>query len=95
MPDDRSSPTMSERQIRTEMGAVLDQLQDLPPDAFRERSKLRDRQTELGRMLRAIEVPGSDDIKQRWAGQVGGKVEEDRGHPEIVSPMEGAGGGGN
>jgi hypothetical protein len=85
---------MSEQQIRTEMGAVLDELQRLPPDAFGERSRLRDRRAELGRMLREIEVPGSEDIAQRWAEQAGGKAKEDLGHPEIVSPAESGGGGG-
>ena len=85
---------MSERQIRAEMGATLDQLQSLPADAFAERSRLRDRQAELGRMLRRIEIPGSKDISRRWAGQAGSKATEDLGHPEIVSPIESSGGGG-
>jgi hypothetical protein len=85
---------MSERQIRTEMGAVLDQLQSLPADAFAERSRLRDRQGELGRLLREIELPGSEDITRRWAEQAGGTAKEDLGHPEIVSPIESGGGGG-
>ena len=94
MPDNRPGPTTSERQIRTEMGAVLDQLQNLPADAFAERSRLRDRQGELGRLLREIELHGSEDITRRWAEQAGGKAKEDLGHPEIVSPIESGGGGG-
>ena len=94
MPDDRSGPAMIEQQIRTEIGQTLDRLQSLPSDAFAERSRLRDRQAELGRMLREIEIPGSEDITQRWAEQAGGKAKEDPGHPEIVSPIESGGGGG-
>jgi len=85
---------MIEQQIRTEIGQTLDRLQSLPSDAFAERSRLRDRQAELGRMLREIEIPGSEDITQRWAEQAGGKAKEDPGHPEIVSPIESGGGGG-
>jgi len=94
VPDDEPSPTMIERQIRAEIGKTLDQLQSLPSDAFTERSRLRDRQAELGRMLREIEIPGSEDITQRWAEQAGGKAKEDLGQPEIVSPIESGGGGG-
>ena len=94
MPDEGSDPTLTERQIRAEIGETLDQLQSLPSDAFAERSRLRDRQAELGRMLREIEIPGSEDITQRWAEQAGGKAKEDPGHPEIVSPIESGGGGG-
>ena len=59
MPDDRSSPTMSEQQIRTEMGAVLDQLQDLPPDAFRERPSFETVRPNSVACFEAIEVPSS------------------------------------
>jgi hypothetical protein len=85
---------MTEQRIRTGIGQTLDQLQSLPSDAFAERSRLRDRQAQLGRMLREIEIPGSEDITQRWAEQAGGKAKEDLGHPEIVTPIEGGGGGG-
>lgn len=94
MPDEEPSPAMTERQIRAEIGETLDQLQSLPSDAFAERSRLRDRQAELGRMLRGIEIPGSEDMTQRWAEQAGGKTKEDLGHPEVVSPIESGGGGG-
>ena len=94
MPDEEPSLALTERQIRAEIGKTLDELQSLPPDAFSERSRLRDRQAELGRMLREIEIPGSEDITHRWAEQAGGKAKEDPGHPEIVSPVESGGGGG-
>ena len=94
MPDEEPSLALTERQIRAEIGKTLDELQSLPPDAFSERSRLRDRQAELGRMLREIEIPGSEDITQRWAEQAGGKAREDLGHPEVVSPIESGGGGG-
>lgn len=89
-----SEPTQTERQLRAEIGAILDQLQSLPADAFAERSKLRVRQAELVRMLRRIEIPGSEDISRRWAGQAGSKATDDLGHPDIVSPIESGGGGG-
>ncbi|MGB5381630.1 MAG: hypothetical protein WBO25_11615, partial [Acidimicrobiia bacterium] len=86
-------PAMTERRIRAEIGETLDQLQSLPSDAFAERSRLRDRQADLGRMLREFEIPGSEDIGRRWAEQAGAKAKEDLGHPEIVSPIESGGGG--
>lgn len=88
MPAERSDPPQSERQMRSEIGAILDQLQSLPSDAFAERSRLRHRKDELVRVLRRIEIPGSEAISRRWAGQAGTKVTEDLGHPEIVSPTE-------
>ena len=94
MPEEEPNPAMTEQQIRAEIGETLDQLQSLPSDTFAERSRLRDRQAELGRMLREIEIPGSEDITQRWAEQAGGKGREDLGQPEIVSPIESGGGGG-
>jgi len=94
VPDDRAGPALTERQIRAEIGKTLDQLQRLPSDAFAARSRLRDRQAELGAMLREIEIPGSEDTTQRWAEQAGGKAKEHPGHPEIVSPIESGGGGG-
>ena len=94
MIDNGSEHNMTEQQIRAEVGETLDRLQSLPTDAFAERSRLRDRQTELGRMLRAIEIPGSRDITERWSQQASGKATEDLGHPEIVSPIESGGGGG-
>ena len=89
-----SDLTLTERQIRSAIGEILDQLQSLPAEAFAERSRLRDRQAELGRTLRTIEIPGSEGIAQRWADQAGSKATEDLGHPEIVSPIESGGGGG-
>ena len=94
VPDAEPSPALTEWQIRAEIGKTLDQLQSLPSDAFAARSRLRDRQVELGATLREIEIPGSEDITQRWAEQAGGKAKEDPGHPEIVSPIESGGGGG-
>jgi len=94
VPAEGSDPALTEGQIRSEIGEILDQLQRLPSGAFAERSKLRDRQAELGRALRRIEIPGSAGISQRWAGQAGSKATEDLGHPEIVSPIESGGGGG-
>ena len=65
--DESSDQAMNEQQIRTELGETLNQLQALPADAFAQRSRLRDRQTELGRLLRQIEIPGAGDIKDRWS----------------------------
>jgi len=94
VPAEGSDRTLTEQQIRSEIGEILDRLQSLPAEAFAERSRLRDRQAELGRTLRMIEIPGSEGITQRWAKQAGSKATEDLGHPEIVSPIESGGGGG-
>lgn len=88
MPTERSDPPQSEREMRSEIGAILDQLQSLPSDAFAERSRLQDRKAELVQALRRIEIPGSEAISRRWAEQAGTEVTENLGHPEIISPTE-------
>ena len=89
-----SDPTPTERRIRSGIRDILDQLQSLPAEAFADRSRLRDRQAELGRTLRMIEIPGSEGITQSWAKQAGSKATEDLRHPETVSPIESGSGGG-
>ena len=85
---------MGEKELRAELGEILDQLNSLPADAFPERAKLRDRQDELGRLLQEIDIPGSGEIEKRWSeaaakGALGEPTEM------IISPMEsGSGGGG-
>jgi hypothetical protein len=86
MPDEEP-PVMTEKMIRSELGAILDELGRLPADAFADRSRLQARQADLRRLLREIEIPGAEDITKRWAGQAGSKAPEDLGHPEIVSPL--------
>jgi hypothetical protein len=93
MPDE-SFQVMTEQQIRAELGETLDQLQILPADAFAERSKLRARQGELGRMLREIDIPGAEGIAQRWSELAAGKDDEDEVKPIIESPIESGGGAG-
>ena len=93
MTDDKPGQVMTEQQIRAELGEILDQLQSLPSDAFSERSKLRDRQNELGRRLQEIEIPGSDEIEKRWSEAAAkGALEEPT--EMIASPMESGSGGG-
>ena len=88
MLDEPSEQALTEQQIRVELGNTLDLLEALPADAFAQRSKLRDRQAELGRMLREIDIPGAEDIKKRWSETAGSKSPEDKGKPIIISPMD-------
>jgi hypothetical protein len=81
------------REVRRELGEILDQLNALPPDAFRERSALADRQHELRRALAEIELSGSDQIKERWTERAASKPAEDEGKPVIPSPTESGGSG--
>ena len=85
---------IGEKELRAELGEILDQLNSLPSDAFSERSKLRDRQNELGRLLQEVEIPGAEAIEKRWSEAAAkGALEEPT--EMIVSPMEsGSGGGG-
>ena len=84
---------LSERDIRRQLGEILDSLNELPTDAFAERSALRDRQEVLRKALREFEVEGSKEIKERWSEQAGRKSPEDKGQPVIPSVIEGGGGG--
>ncbi|MDH3261577.1 MAG: hypothetical protein OEM81_11245 [Acidimicrobiia bacterium] len=85
---------IGEKELRAELGEILDQLNSLPSDAFYQRSKLRDRQNELSRLLREVDIPGSEEIEKRWSEAAAkGALEEPT--EMIVSPMEsGSGGGG-
>jgi hypothetical protein len=74
---------LDDREIRRELGEILDQLNALPSDAFRERSALADRQHELRRALAEIELPRSDQIKERWTERAAGKPAEDEGKTEV------------
>ena len=73
---------MDEASIRIEMGQNLD------------RMALHDRQEELRRALAEIDIPGADEITERWREQAGTKPPIDEGRPVIVSPGESGGGGG-
>ena len=86
--EEPSAQALTEQQFRVELGKTLDLLEALPADAFAERSKLRDRQAELGRMLREIDIPGAEDIKNLWSEAPGSKSPEDKGKPVIISPMD-------
>ena len=92
MSNEGSDEVLTEQQIRTELGEILDQLTQLPSDAFRDRAELRERQDALGRMLREVEIPGAEDIKARWSEMAGAKADDDV-NPVIVSPMEPGGSG--
>lgn len=93
MPEEEVQPT-TEQAIRSEMGTILDQLGRLPADAFADRAKLQARQAELRRLLRAIEIPGSQGIRKRWSEAAAGKAGAEDPPEMIVSPIE-SGGGGN
>ena len=92
MGDEESDQIKTEPEIRSELGETLDKLQRLPADAFAERSRLRARQEELGRMLREIDIPGAEGITLRWSVLAAAKVDENEVKPIIESPMESGGG---
>ena len=85
---------MDEQAIRIEMGEILDRLAALPPDAFAERTALRDRQDELRKALGEIDIPGAAEIAERWSEQAASKAPTDEGEPVIVSPIESGSSGG-
>jgi hypothetical protein len=93
MPDEEH-PVMTEKMIRSELGAILDELGRLPADAFADRSRLQARQADLRRLLREIEIPGAEDITKRWSTAAASKVSAEEPPETIVSPIEGGGGGG-
>ena len=94
MSNEGSDEVLTEQQIRVELGEILDQLTRLPSDAFPDRAELRERQAELGRRLREIEIPGTEDIRNRWSEAAGAKADHEDVKPVIVSPTESGGGGG-
>lgn len=85
---------MEDAAIRIEMGQILDRLAALPTDAFADRMVLHDRQEELRRALAEIDIPGADEIAERWSEQAGSKPPIDEGKPVIPSHIESGGGGG-
>lgn len=94
MSNEGSDEVLTEQQIRVELGEILDQLTRLPSDAFPDRAELRERQAELGRRLREIEIPGAEDIRNRWSELAGAKADHEDVKPVIVSPIESGGAGG-
>lgn len=94
MPSDDLDPIANERLIRSEMGEVLDRLAQTPPAALAERAGLRTRLDELRMALRRIEVPGSDEARERWSAAASRRKADDEDPTEsIVSSIEGGGGG--
>jgi hypothetical protein len=88
MTDGDRKKTMTEQEIRVELGAVLDQLARLPGDALADRARLRKRQADLVQMLRSIEIPGAGEIATRWSDLAGSKTDGQDPKPVIVSPIE-------
>ena len=77
MPREEPDRSMTEQEIREELGEVLDARRRLPSDAsFAERIKLKDRETELASMLREIEIPGAEEIKERWSEMASKQAEQ-------------------
>lgn len=93
MPDDEPN-AMTESEIRTELGEILDQLQRLPADAFADKTRLRDRQGELSGLLGEIEIPGAEAIRKRWSEAAARKANAEEPTEMIVSPIESGGAGG-
>jgi hypothetical protein len=93
MPHEDPDQSMTEQQIRVELGEVLDERGRLPPDAsIAERSRLKDRETELARMLREIEIPGAEEIKAGWSETASKQAEDDKPFVEIHLPDSSGGG---
>jgi hypothetical protein len=90
---DEEPKAMTESEIRAELGEILDQLHRLPADAFADKMRLGDRQAELGRLLREIEIPGAEAIKKRWSEAAASQVNAEEPTEMIVSPIESGGGG--
>jgi hypothetical protein len=91
MADEKPDEVMTERELRAELGEILDQLHRLPRDAFAERARLLGRQTELTGLLREIDIPGAEDMKMDWAEAAAAKRFAEEPVEMIVSPMEGGG----
>ena len=90
---DTDHESLCEKEIRAELGEIMDRLRTLPSDAFTEKAKLRKRQDELTQLLREIEIPGAEDLKKDWAEAAAAKRFAEEPVEMIVSPIESGGGG--
>lgn len=80
----------TETEIRSEIGAILDELRRLPGDAYAEKTALKARQAELSKLLTDLSSASSVDIKRRWDALAGSKP----GVPDpVVIPSPGEDGG--
>lgn len=89
MSDDLSE-SLCEKELRAELGEIFDQLRTLPSDAFAERSKLRERQDELTRLLREIDIPGAEEIQERWTQAAVDKTDGEEPEEMVISPTLGS-----
>ncbi len=90
MPDEEPDEPMTEQKIRAELGEILDHLQSLPSDAFAEKFKLRKRQEELTRLLQEIEIPGAEEIQERWTQAAVDKADGEEPEEMVISPTLGS-----
>jgi hypothetical protein len=93
MSDDHPE-SLCEKELRAELGEILDQLRALPSDALAEKVKLRKRQDELTWLLREIDIPGAEELKKDWAEASAAKRFAEEPTEMIVSPIESGSGGG-
>jgi hypothetical protein len=84
---------LTEQELRAELGGIFEQMRSLPNEAFAERLQLKKRQEEVTRLLREIEIPGADEIEERWTKAAADKTDGVEPPEMIVSPMESGGGG--
>jgi hypothetical protein len=78
----------TEQELRAELGEIFDQLRSLPADAFSEKLELRKRQEEVTKLLREIEIPGAEEIEERWTKAAAEKTDGTPPKEMIVSPIE-------
>lgn len=91
---DKDHESLREKEIRAELGEIMDKLRTLPSDAFAEKAKLRKRKDELKRLLQEIEIPGAEDLKKDWAEAAAAKRFAEEPPEMIVSPIESGSSGG-
>ncbi len=85
---------MSEEELMQALGEILDQLGELPDDAFSEKWKLKGRQGELRAELALLQADRLAEQKQEWDQQAAKKPSN--GSDAFVSPIspnEGLAGG--
>ncbi len=85
---------MSEQELMQALGEILDELSELPDDAFSEKWALKGRQGELRAELALLQAGRLAEQKREWDQQAAKKPSnESPAFVSPVSPNEGGGGG--